>query len=347
MIAPDITTDTGFAIAPLFVADEDARPCFVPVLKATYDLSGGAPVLADEQAPVDTSGSYWGEPGQSSVRIEPEHAPIKLTTDVVLIGHAVAPGGSATHVDVGLRVGPVQRVARVFGPRTWSRGRFRTGISDPEPFDRIALTYENAFGGWDRRHDDESKHDREPRNPIGRGFLAKGSKVEDGEPLPSVEDPRQLIGSPGDRPSPVGFGFVYGAWEPRASLAGTYDAAWNDSRKPLLPKDFDRRYFNAAFPDLVTPSFLEGGEPVRVVGTSTRGALEFRLPAPGRPVCRVARRRDRDAALTLVLDTIVLDTDAERLYMTWRGHLPLREGPLDVQSGEVVLAGDRAPVEAR
>ena len=55
----------------------------------------------------------------SSYKYEPEVALCKPATDVVLIGHAQPPGGGATQVDVGIKVGPVQKVARVFGDRFW------------------------------------------------------------------------------------------------------------------------------------------------------------------------------------------------------------------------------------
>ena len=55
----------------------------------------------------------------SSYKYEPEIALFKPATDVVLIGHAHPPGGGATQVDVGIKVGPVQKVARVFGDRFW------------------------------------------------------------------------------------------------------------------------------------------------------------------------------------------------------------------------------------
>jgi hypothetical protein len=59
----------------------------------------------------------------------------------------------------------------------------------------------------------------------------------------------------------AGFGFISPHWQPRAGLAGTYDASWQASRAPLLPVDFDRRHLNAVSPGLVAPGYLRGGEP--------------------------------------------------------------------------------------
>src|SRR6185436_7973754 len=101
-------------------ADEDLRPVVVTVVKATYnfDLQGDVS-LADQQVPVNLAGEPSTDAPVSSYKYEPEIALWKPATDVVLIGHAQPPGRGATQVDVGVKVGPVQKVARVFGDRFW------------------------------------------------------------------------------------------------------------------------------------------------------------------------------------------------------------------------------------
>ena len=96
--------------------------------------------------------------------------------------------------------------------------------------------------------------------------------------LPNLEDPSHLISSPKDRPPPAGFGPIAPSWEPRRSLAGTYDEAWQARRAPFLPKDFQARFFNAAHPDLVCKRYLRGGEPVQIINASA-SPMRFHLPA--------------------------------------------------------------------
>jgi hypothetical protein len=48
------------------------------------------------------------------------------------------------------------------------------------------------------------------------------------------------------RPSPAGFGPIACHWQPRVGFAGTYGDAWVANRLPLLPDDFDDRFFQSA-----------------------------------------------------------------------------------------------------
>ncbi len=67
-------------------------------------------------------------------------------------------------------------------------------------------------------------------------------------------------------------------WRPRVSYAGTYDKAWEDSRDPLPPRDFDRRYFRCAPADQQTATFLLGYEEVQLGGFTPNGYFAFVLP---------------------------------------------------------------------
>jgi hypothetical protein len=328
---PKIDNRTPFAFEPVFLADEEGRPLLVPIVKATYDIGRSGLVAAAKQVPVNFTGEFWGEPGESSYRYEPETAFIKLTTDVVLIGHAHAPQGRATEVDVTLRVGSLQKTVRVFGDRIWKSSIGGASMTRPEPFARVPLTYERAFGGWDRSHPEPAKHAFEPRNPVGVGYCTKHGVV-DKLRLPNLEDPKHLIKKPHDTPPPAGFGFISSHWTPRSLHGGTYDAAWSEDRMPLLPRDFDRRFFNAAPADLTSPRYLAGDEAVHVSNASPNGPIEFHLPAIKSLRCEVRLRGRPPQAVEPRLDTVVLDTDQHHVVLLWRGQQPLPTGPSDVVS---------------
>src|SRR5262249_18692062 len=151
-------------------------------------------------------------------------------------------------------------------------------VSRPQPFDRIPLAYERAFGGWDRRHPVPDRHRVEARNPVGTGFRDSAFESDDEVRLPNLEDPERPFQAYGDCPAPAGFGFVSPNWAPRSQFAGTYDERWASARSPLLPEDFDRRFFNAASPGLITPGYLRGDERVIVLNASPERRLEFELP---------------------------------------------------------------------
>lgn len=343
---PSIDNRTPFAFETLFVNDEGARPVAVTLVQATYDLGPRGPVLAEQQAPVRLAGELYGDdPATSSYRYEAQIAFVKLATDVVLIGHAHALRRGTTESEVRFTVGPLEKRVAVFGDRFWVKSAGAIVMSRPLAFEQVPLRWENAFGGWDRTARDPERAQLEQRNPVGTGYRSKRGTFEEGVMLPNLEDPAHLISSHGQTPPPAGFGFVSPGWQPRAALGGTYDEAWTKDRMPLLPKDFDRRFFNAAATGLVAPGYLRGDEQVTVTGATREGATAFRLPGAGRPVCRVEIARRSDAIVQTQLDTVIVDLDDRKLTLIWRGYTELRSGPHDVVAIEV--APDAASLTAR
>ena len=344
MAHPSIENESPFAFDMMGLADEEGRPLLLLVVKATYAFGESGLKLTDEQPPVSWSGEPWGEPGESSDKYEPGTAFIKLATDVVLIGHAYPPHKGATEGLVSLQVGPLKKTVRVVGERTWYRSLGYVAATKPLPFDKLPLTWERAFGGWDRT--DPSKPTFEPRNPVGRGFRASPHHFEERLMLPNLEDPAEPLRELGQKVTPVGFGFTSPHWQPRAKYAGTYDEAWNKARKPLLPKDFDRRFFNAAAPGLVAPGYLKGNEPVVIAGASPKGRLAFALPGQVAPVITVELAGVPDSKPQMHLDTVILDTDAGQVLLLWRGHVLLDEGIHDLRGLKVTAEGVSRPKKA-
>lgn len=248
-------------------------------IKCTFDiLPDGNTCVATEQPPVMRVPEYIGDPGQSSLRYESDLILTKLTTDVLLNGHAYAPGARpATIVDVGFRVGPLIRVAKVFGDRLWRVQGLCAAMSERQPFIKMPLVWERAFGGWDKTSPNPKQQGWEPRNPVGTGFAVDESHL-DGMLAPNIEDPKSIIQGWNDHPVPLGFGPIGPHWTPRSSFAGTYDDEWVKQRQPLSPKDFDDRFFQCAPPAQQTEGFLLGGEPVALKNLTQSGQLFFNLP---------------------------------------------------------------------
>ena len=332
---PTSENRTPFTSEALFLTDEEARPLLVPVVKATYTFDGAGQLrLSPEQAPLNLAGEWWGKPGESSYRYEPECAFTKRATDVVLVGSAHAPRKDTRELLVSLEVGPVRKSVRVVGDRVWFKSLGSIRMTEPRAFEMLPLRYERAFGGRDTSHPDAAKQGFEPRNPVGRGFRASGGLYAEGLLLPNLEDPAHPLTRFGQVVPPAGFGFLSPEWTPRASFAGTYDETWRKRRMPLLPKDFDRRFFNAASPGLVAPGYLRGDEPVTLVNATPEGRVAFRLPGIARPRVRVRRAERPDVRVDTHLDTVILDTDLRQVLLLWRGLLALSDGPHEVLSLE-------------
>ncbi len=331
---PNIENRTPFAAETLFLVDEELRPLVVPIIKGTFLLpsaSSNACVRAEHQETLSFAGEFWGEiPEASSYKFEPEVAFFKPTTDVVLVGQAHAPRVGTTEMDVRLSVGPVRKELRVFGERMWIHASGTVATTRPISFESIPLVYERAFGGWDRSDPDARRHTCDARNPVGTGFAHV--LPDAGMRLPNIEDPRALVRRFGDRPAPTGVGFVSPHWQPRAALAGTYDAAWQADRAPRLARDFKRAHLNAASEGLVAPQHLLGTEYVTAEGVTRGGPLRFALPGVYAPRVKLTRHGAGDVDLVTNLDTVILEPDAGRMMLIWRTYAVLRTGPHDLIS---------------
>jgi hypothetical protein len=329
---PKIENQTPFAFESLFVTDEEGRPILASVVKATYTIAPDGLQIAQKQIPVNPTGTFHGKPGISSYRYEPETAFFKTSTDVALVGHAWAGSRPVIEAEVSLKAGPVSKRAKVVGDRYWAKSLGVQMMTSPEPFTSMPLIYERAFGGRDI-------NDRvDVRNPVGRGFHG-GQAVGGAASLPNIEDAQNPIKSMDDTPAPVGFGFLSPDWQPRSVFAGTYDAEWTNQRMPLLPKNFDRRFFNAASPGLIAPGYMKGNEPVVIEGASPRGTISFCLPGVPPPECRVQLKGRQDTAVKTNLDTVIINTDDDLLILIWRGYLTLRDGPHDIVSMQIRTEG--------
>ncbi|MCY7300614.1 MAG: DUF2169 domain-containing protein [Ilumatobacteraceae bacterium] len=309
---------TPFAAERGWVRDRDGAEIWLVAVKATFDiLPDGTTAVAKEQPPVLRVAEHHGEPGKSSVKYDADLVLTKKTTDVIVVGHAYAPRGTTvTHTDVGFKVGPVQKMLRVFGDRTWNA----IGMSAPTPFERMPLVYERALGGVDLKSKTPEK-DWEWRNPVGTGFSVS-SRNATALRLPNVEDPKRLVSCWDDRPAPAGFGAIASHWQPRVAFAGTYDDRWMQTRQPLLAEDLDDRFFQSAPLDQQTPEFLRGGEPVVLLRLTPQGDLRFVLPKLYFGFETRFYDGSREIHKNRRLHTVILEPDYPRVSLVWHTALP-------------------------
>ena len=309
---------TAYAAERSWVQDKNANKIWLVVVKATFDIRpDGSCALADKQVPVLRMGRHHAEPANSSLLYEADLSGLKPCTDVLVHANAWAPGGKrASSVDVQLTAGPIRKRLRVFGDRVWERSIVGTLVaSAPQPFASMPVTYERAFGGWDRRAGNPAEHRLESRNPVGTGFVASADGCA-GMRLPNVEAPDRLIGSWKDRPAPAGLNAIECHWSPRRELAGTYDDAWRKARFPLWAEDFNPRYNNCAPSDQQSEVFLRGGERVELVNLCASGQLAFTLPRiyPFFETRFGSERVEHRGELC----TVIVEPEAPRVIMAWQ-----------------------------
>ena len=229
------------------------------IAKRTYDWYPGAfPVPAEQQPPLlDTMVSHDGaDPGMASPKYLPEIVGFKTGTDVVVHGSA-RPSRPVREMMAGIRVDAQVHAVKVFGRRLVEHGPSGVRFGIPEPFEAVALRYENAYGGRDQGYErafaaefqeavDPAAWRRArtnienafgrihplmyPRNRFGKGYvLGDDLRKAVGRELPNIELPRDLLTPERlacnpmrwqPQPIPAGVGYLDPFSFPRSALMG-------------------------------------------------------------------------------------------------------------------------------
>jgi hypothetical protein len=329
---------TPFAAERTWVRDHRGAEIWIVAVKASFIIGpDGSHGLDPEQAEISRAPKFAGEPATSSLLRESDLIHTKHGTDVLVEGHAYSPPGMLKPiVDAGLKLASIDKTIRAIGDRTIERGALGMGIrlSDPQPFARMPIAYERSFGGTDQKSQDNKEHGWEPRNPVGVGFAMNKEHII-GTPAPNIEEPKTPY-SDWRRGEPAGFGPIARHWSPRVKLAGTYDEAWEKKRRPLLPSDFDERFYQCAPADQQVDGFLKGGERVELHNLTPEGLLSFELP-------RITLGMTTwfydatEVTHRAALHTVTLQPDKRKFQMVWHSQLPCHSKVNKLRVTEVVV----------
>ena len=315
----------------------DGGELLVIVIKGTFVIPpNGSPVLlADVQLPHVMADVFAGEPGFSAPLWEAEFAPWKQQCDISVIGHAHAREGmQVTDMLTRVRVGSLEKSVRVVGDRTWQWSLGKITTSAPRAFSQMALSYDGAFGGADRRHSDPARHGVFLANPVGRGWHRHLRRDwVDGEPLPNLEAPDDPVRSPDGHHRPMSFGVMGRNWAPRLGFAGTYDDRWLAECFPFLPSDFDGRFYQSVAADQQLDVPFAPLD-VELTGFFADGPRHFTIPHFDAPVHVIPRRGSRED-LIAKLDTVVFEPDDSRFTLCWRATRPIAKSIHEI--GQVVI----------
>lgn len=283
-----------------------SRDCFVVVAKLTADIVPGGPAKL-RAAPDPLSGERWAEaPSGGRALVYPsDRALYKVRADVVAIASAHAPKGPTPKLDVRFAFGAAgnafARAITVFGDRRWNARGNLSVASEPEPFLRIALGWERAFGG--KGHD---------ANPVGVGMPDRLRRSA--APLANLEDPGRRVRTPKQTPPPVALAPIPLAW--RRAPDRERQGPW-----PLFPEDLDWTRFQSA-PVEQQLGFLRGDEPFAFEGMHrAHPMLEGTLP--GVRARAFAASGDGFDEVPLHLDTVVFTLDELKVDLVFRGALPV------------------------
>lgn len=311
---------TPFAALAPPLRDRTGRRVATLIVKGTFFLErDGRARLHDEPAPLRPN-DVPRDPSApaGSLRYPSDFAPAKRGADVIVVGEAIAPR-PAPALDVAVKVRGRTAALRVHGPRVYFASMGRVAVGPAAPAERVPIVYEKAYGGAT-----EDFTIVERRNPVGVGVARKPADL-DGKPAPQIEHPGRPIAAAGETHEPMGFGAIASHWSPRAERAGTLDAAWRADRMPLMPRDFDDGYYNAAHPSLQLDEPLRSGDEIAVLGMTEEGLLRFSIPAFA---LRVRAHFDGRSPLEVrpAIDTVLIEPSAARIEISARASFPVGRG---------------------
>lgn len=301
--------------------DKAGHEWIVIVIKGTFDFptTPGRPVQkSSEQVPLVFADVHTGEPGYSATLWETDFAFRKPRCDVIANGFAYAPEGRpAQRVPVGIKVGNWSKLFEVVGHREWRAVGPVFSSTAPQPFLRLPISYDVAWGGVDRLDPDDKLPASYKYNPVGTGWSrTKNQRLIPGLRLPNTQAVGEEIRSPFGDYKPMSFGPIGRGWPGRIEYGGTYDDNWVKNVFPFLPPDFDERYFQMAPPDqqINAPA---GGEEVQLVNLTPEGRESFALPQTTLPMT-LFKGRKRVFEGDVLPDTLLFDLERRYFSVVWR-----------------------------
>lgn len=296
-----------------FCQDKDGHDISVGILKTTFCFSDNGQLSVpdkEDMLPVFLIDKYYDKPDNSSLQYPSDIVCKKNGTDVIINGHVY--GQNQKKTEAGFRIGSLEKIISVFGPRRWEKLMASKKISDPIPFFKIPLKYENAYGGF--YEDDKGSHFKYEFNPIGVGYT---SKQENNHLLPNLEYPHSRIESIKDKPQPAAFGSVPSGWKQRSRFAGTFDDSWSKYRRPLFPLDFDENFYNTVPDDQIFKPKLKGGEKLLLINLHPQKTV-VQLEIPVMNFMAVFRIKERTERIPMAIDTLLIEPDKSCFSMTYR-----------------------------
>ncbi|WP_437690670.1 DUF2169 domain-containing protein [Sorangium sp. So ce176] len=307
------SNDTPLPAAMIPNAEQDDRVTAIFLAAVTYRIARGRLTLAAAQRPLllDPELPY---PHDGMLQ--------KSVASVCATGFVYPREGRAREATAVLRVGERDAGIVAYGHRVWQRA-LGGGLTPtaPLPFDRVEMSWRNAFGGVVKeparvvRLDDDDgggeaflpEHESGyPHNFDGNGFAVDAARAVD-QPLPQLEHPEQLIRRWDDRPEPVCFA-PYPLWGGLRAVHVWHDQQFDPGgASKLASRAAPRTTFDAIAPGtrIALGGMRPGGE-----------ALLFEAPPP--PVAVTVTVGGSSERLLPALDAVDIDAEAAEVRMLWR-----------------------------
>ncbi|MCP4294778.1 MAG: DUF2169 domain-containing protein [Proteobacteria bacterium] len=317
-----IDNSTPFAAEGSFTQDDQSgKMVWMLAVKASFKINPGSELLsiADQQEEVHSLEEYVGEAHNSSLEKTRDFALSKPKVDILINGTAFAPGGKeVTELKVGFGLGEISKILKITGEREYQKALGFLIKTTPLPFEKMPITYERAFGGWQDEEDESDNPLFDVRNPAGTGF-SKKRRYFAGKDLPSVEYPTHKTKRNPKKNRIAGFGPIPGHWQPRVGYAGTLVDKPEVDMTQVRPDDFSNRFYQCAPEDQQIREYT-GNEEVWISNMHPKHpTLEFKLPTI--KIDLESRMDGKSFKTPAKLQSVTITPDKELVQMVWQGNL--------------------------
>lgn len=298
-----LKNETQYSAERGWFRDINGAEVWVVVVKATYAIQADGLLVPGQSLPINTGAQMY--PDSEEMLYDTDLGPGKNATDILLHGHAWAPTNQGvTSLFVGMKVANICRLAKVTGQRIWNG----QGYSAPARFTKMPLRYANMASA--------APHQTEICNP--EGVKTDQILAENKARLPEIE----FISDEGF----PGFGPVPRHWPGRQQYAGTFDSHWQETRAPLLPENFDPRFWQSAPAPQYAAGQLRGGEIVTLANLTPPDFNKSRILSFAIPKLSLhLRTQFTDGGFQThkaKLHTVIIEPDHPRLSVVWHSALP-------------------------
>ncbi len=326
----DIVTFCPFVASKVVWQAHSGTFALTVIVKATFVLQPGTTQLAPEQVPIFERDRFYDDDPRRSVRIPSDVVPYKPRADVLLVGHAYAPGKQPVRSLVTrFVVGEVDKSIEVWCDRAF---RVLDGqMVEGKRFTEMPIVWERASGGL------------ESANPVGKCF-AGPADVYGMIAIGNLQPLGQFVSKRSDTFVPTCYAPVAPTWPGRTQRLGRLsrsilDDAWN--ARPL-PVDLDPTFFLTAPPDQNVAEIRANERIVLENLHHEHPRLVTSLPGM-RPRAIADRATGEREEITLVGDTLLIDTDRSVCTVVWRGRMGLRSAD---EAGRIAVWVDGMPMGA-
>lgn len=289
--------------------------------------------LAKEQEELFGEDIFYEDNINASVLYESDYITYKPYGDLVINGYAHESkeqdswvcGVEVLREYQGYSKTILEQKVCVYGERDWHWWLNGWNIHKTNKTKKIALRYENAYGGCSlnpkREEDGELKYlDYFEANPVGKGIAhKKARKGVDYFSAHQIEDVNEKINAINKQPKPQGFGFIHRSWMPRLSMVGTD----TEDNSTLPPNDFNEHYNNAAHENMQLKDGYFQPEDIIILEKMIKGEAIQALSIPSFYFYAESGLNVDESKFFLDIDTIVLELRSEEIqenciYVSYR-----------------------------